>query len=257
MTPQQVKASICALFEVKEEEGVLFIQTPLSNLANDSIVVYATGLEDGGMWRVDDNGETAFSLSLAGCNITTDAFSETAGLLCKGSAVSWNADDLDLSMTVEPKDIGIASIIIATTASKIITAVTAKKERGGKSDFKDKLMALLAEISTESGRKADFDVYIDGELLKADCKIDTPTPTFIIAATSSERLTEAELIHSRLKINKEPGYVLAVVESIDTVGKSHYRRANYFTDKAIEYDDAMFGSLIRSRFVHSAPASKQ
>src|SRR5690606_28922018 len=109
------------------------------------------------------------------------------------------------------------------------------------------------EITREMNHHVEFDARIDSDLLKADCRIDTPIPTFIIAATTSERLTEAELIHSRLQINNQPGYVMAVVESITAVGKGHYRRASYFTDKAVEFDDVMFDTLLKSRLTHNVP----
>lgn len=256
MTPQQVKASICALFEVKEEGGVLSIQTPLRNLANDQIMVYATPLDGGDEWIIDDNGDTAFALSMAGHDISTDTFSESARLACGERIMQWDADSLEISMLVKAKDIGIASLMVAAASSRLINAIASRKERK-KSDFKERLMSLLVEVAHDAGQEVEIDAHVDGDLLKADCKINTPVPTFIIIATSSERLTEAELIHSRLQVNHQPGYVLAVVESIATVGKGHYRRASYFTDKAIEYDDAMFDAFLKTKLIHDAPPATQ
>lgn len=250
MTPQQVKASICALFKVEEDEGVLFVQTPLTNLGNDNIVVYVTPGEDGS-WTVDDNGETAFALAMAGFNTATDRFDEVAADCCGSPGVSWDAEEEQFQMVVAAKDIGIACLMVATASARLITATSSRKERQ-KGDFKERLMSLIAELTEESGLAVTYDSYIDGQFLKADCRIETPTPTYVIAATSSERLTEAELIHSRLKVLEKEAYVIAVVEDIRDVGKKHYQRAGYFTDKAVEYDGSMFGAFLKERFSHPA-----
>ena len=255
MTPQQVKASICALFKVEEDGGVLAIETPLRNLANDHVIVFATP-KDGEKWHIDDNGETAFALSLAGHNVAIDRFNEIAQGCCMHANMAWDVNEQHFSMTVESKDIGIASILVATAASRLINAVTSRKDRK-KGDFKERLMAILEEIIRETSLSAEFDSPVDGDLLRADCRIETGVPTYIVAATSSERLTEAELIHSRLKITNQPGYVVAVVESIDDVGKKHYQRASYFTDKAIEFDGNLFGAFMKGRLVSAAPTLLQ
>lgn len=255
MTPQQVKASICALFKVEEDDGVLAIETPLRNLGDDHIVVFASPSEDG-KWRIDDNGDTAFSLSLAGYNIVNDRFDEVAQQCCMLPETLWDTEEQQFSMLVEAKDIGIASLLVATAASRLINAITSRKERK-KGDFKERLMAILDEITKETSLPATFDAAVDGDLLRADCRIETPVPTYIIAATSSERLTEAELIHSRLRVAEQPGYVVAVVESVEEVGKKHYQRANYFTDKAIEYDGNMFEAFMKGRLVATAPQLQQ
>ena len=255
MTPQQVKASICALFKVEEDHGVLAIETPLRNLGNDHIVVFATPSENG-KWQIDDNGDTAFSLSLAGHNVANDRFDEVAQQCCMLPDTQWNAEEQQFSMLVEVKDIGIASLLVATAASRLINAIASRKERK-KGDFKERLMAILDEITKETSLPATFDAAVDGDLLRADCRIETPVPTYIIAATSSERLTEAELIHSRLRVAEQPGYVVAVVESVEEVGKRHYQRANYFTDKAIEYDGNMFEAFMKGRLVAAAPPLQQ
>lgn len=255
MTPQQVKNSICALFKVEEDGGVLAIETPLQNFGNDHIVVFATPAENG-KWLIDDNGDTAFSLSLAGHNVANDRFDEVAQGCCMIPEISWDADEQHFSMLVDTKDVGIASLMVATTASRLINAVTSRKDRK-RGDFKERLMTILSEIVRETSLPAEFNAPVDGDLLKADCRIETAVPTYIVAATSSERLTEAELIHSRLKVMGQLGYVIAVVESINDVGKKHYQRANYFTDKAVEYDGALFGEFMKGRLLSTTPTLHQ
>lgn len=252
MTPQQVKASICALFESREEDGVLLVKTPISNLSNDNIVAYISQEDNSGKWRVDDNGETSFSLDLAGVDTATDAFNSFVKTAISDCDVEW--DDEELHLLVEASEVGMAVLLLANVSSRISLLATSKPERS-KSKFKETMLQLLDDISKQTGRAAEFDVPVAGNLLKADCRFDTSIPTFVIVATSDVRLMEAELIHSQLQILKQPGYVVAVVENVKQVGKSQFSRANYLTDKALEYEEDLFSAFLRAKLEDPALAN--
>ena len=61
----------------------------------------------------------------------------------------------------------------------------------------------------------------------------SPRPPFELV----ERLMEAELIFLRRQLEKLPGFVCAVVPSAKAIGHKHFSRANYYTDKALEFDE--------------------
>ncbi|ERJ35080.1 hypothetical protein L810_2224 [Burkholderia sp. AU4i] len=78
----------------------------------------------------------------------------------------------------------------------------------------------------------------------ADHVIDTPEPLIVVAANSAARLLEAEVIHMQYRMQKIPGFVLAVVENQKVVGKKQFERANYFTGKTVTFDDNDLKSLV-------------
>ncbi len=75
----------------------------------------------------------------------------------------------------------------------------------------------------------------------------------IIAATTTLRLMEAEMIFFDCARRKEPAYVLALVEDARAIGFKQYTRANYYTDKTVEFaSDKAIADLIGNQI--SSPA---
>ena len=104
-------------------------------------------------------------------------------------------------------------------------------------DFRERVLAALSEVAAATGVALQFDQVIDeaGSLV-ADAVLGVSSPLLVIAASSVERLMEAELIYLRRKLSSTPGFVCAVVPSAKAIGQKHYSRANYYTDKALEFD---------------------
>ena len=62
---------------------------------------------------------------------------------------------------------------------------------------------------------------------------------------------EAEIIWLDAALRQEPAYVLAAVEDVRAVGISQYTRANYYTDKTVEFTGAKtLGDLVAHRLRH-------
>ena len=61
--------------------------------------------------------------------------------------------------------------------------------------------------------------------------LTTPRPLIVIAASSAARLLEAEVIHMQYLYTQQPGFVLAIAESEQAVGKKQFKRANFYTGK--------------------------
>lgn len=57
----------------------------------------------------------------------------------------------------------------------------------------------------------------------------------VIAATTVERLMEAKLLYMRRQLTWRSGYVCAVVPSAKAVEAKQFSRANYYTDKTLEF----------------------
>lgn len=81
--------------------------------------------------------------------------------------------------------------------------------------------------------------------LKADHVLGTKTPLIVITATSATRLLEAEVIFMQYRADEKPGYVLAVAEDQQAVGKKQFERANYYTNKTVIYNPDAMRQLVR------------
>jgi hypothetical protein len=113
------------------------------------------------------------------------------------------------------------------------------------SDFKERIKQVVQEIAKELKLEysSDVELPIAGGL-KADHVLGISTPLIIIAATSSTRLLEAEVIYMQYRADKKPGYILAVAESQAAVGRGQYERAAYYTNKAVIFNQDAFSKLI-------------
>lgn len=258
MTPQQIKNSICALFDVQQDGDTLVVSTPLNTSGEDKVHIYITPTENN-LWRIDDNGETAFAAAMAGVNTRTEQFKTAVEASIYGSSplLTWDDDDEFFSIVTNFHDIGVNCLALAHAASRLYLSTTTPKKIKEKSDFKERIVGIINSIAEETKLDIEIDTPVTNDLLIADCRLDTPVPTYVVVATSAIRLGDAELMHSRLQLAQEPGYVLAVVEDVKSVGKSHYTRATYLTDKTVQWDSLMFNALIKDRATHKTPSLPQ
>ena len=81
----------------------------------------------------------------------------------------------------------------------------------------------------------------------ADHAIDHSIPLIIIAASSTTRLHAAEVIHMQYPYTKQPGFVLAIAESEQAVGKKQFLRANFYTGKTVPFMPLELGQLMRQQ----------
>ena len=77
--------------------------------------------------------------------------------------------------------------------------------------------------------------------------IDHSAPLIIIAASSTARLLEAEVIHMQYLYTRQPGFVLAIAESELAVGKKQFLRANFYTGKTVPFMPLELGQLMRQQ----------
>lgn len=258
MTPQQIKNSICTLFEVQQDGETLVVSTPLHISGRDRIHVYVSPLGNG-RWRLDDNGEVAFAAAMAGINPKTEQFQVLveASIFGGPPSVFWDEGDETLILDVDSEEIGMGCLALAHVASRLYLSAILPRKIKEKSDFRERILAVIDEVAEKSQIMIERNTPVTNELLVADCRLSTPIPTYVVVATSAIRLADAELMHSRLQNAGKLGYVLAIVENIRSVGSAHFTRATYLTDKTVEWDQGMFNALVQDRATHGVSTQSQ
>lgn len=249
-----LKQAICSLFEVhSDENGVQRVVTPLEYPgSNDQIVVRVRPLGPGKGYAIDENGEAAFSASLNGGDVESDAISRWAEELIAHSPVRFKDDETISAFAGSKRLIAPYIFRVAEAAQQLHAIATARADRQA-SDFKDRVKQIVQEIALNAHLecKTDVELPIAGGL-KADHVLGTTKPLIVIAATSPTRLLEAEVIYMQYRAENKAGYVLAVAESQNTVGKKQYERAAYYTDKAVIFHSDAFGKLLSSELMASS-----
>lgn len=243
-----LKRAICALFEVHADEGgVQRIITPLEYPgSNDQIVVRVRPSVDGRGFIIDENGEAAFYSGLNGGDVESEAVGRWAEEMSLNSPVKFTDDEKLSAIADDERLIAPYIFRVAEAAQQLHAIATSRAERQA-SDFKERVKSVIQEISTQLNLpcKSDVELPIAGGL-KADHLLGMAKPLIVIAATSATRLLEAEVIFMQYRADKKPGYVLAVAESQDMVGRKQYERAQYYTNKAVIFNADAFGKLISS-----------
>jgi hypothetical protein len=241
-----LKQAICSLFEVHADEGgVQRIVTPLEYPgSNDLIVVRVRPSGDGLGFVIDENGEAAFYAGLNGGDVESEAVGRWAEEIALVTPVEFTEDEKISAFASNERLIAPYVFRVAEAAQQLHAIATARVDRQP-SDFKDRIKEIVQEIAKESNLQCNSEVELPiAGGLKADHVLGTNKPLIIIAATSSTRLLEAEVIYMQYRAENKPGYVLAVAESQATVGKKQYERAAYYTSKAVIFNEDAFGKLI-------------
>ena len=241
-----LKRAICSLFEVHADDGgVQRIVTPLEySGSNDQIVVRVRPTEDGQGFVIDENGEAAFYAGLNGGDIESEAVVRWAAEISFASPVEFTEDEKISAFASNERLIAPYIFRVAEAAQQLHAIATARVDRQA-SDFKERIKQIVQEIAKET--KLEYNSEVELPIaggLKADHVLGTNKPLIIIAATSSTRLLEAEVIYMQYRADKKLGYVLAVAENQATVGKKQYERAAYYTNKAVIFNQDAFSKLI-------------
>ncbi|MFH2211487.1 MAG: hypothetical protein ABIJ01_07610 [Pseudomonadota bacterium] len=221
------------------------IVTPLEYPgSSDLIVVRVRPSGDGRGFLIDENGEAAFYAGLSGGDVESESVGRWAEEMSLVSPVMFTEDEKISAYASNERLIAPYVFRVAEAAQQLHAIATARADRQP-NDFKERIKQIVHEIAIESNLEcnSDMELPIAGGL-KADHVLGTNQPLIIIAATSSTRLLEAEVIYMQYRADKKPGYVLAVAESQATVGKKQYERAAYYTNKAVIFNEDAFGKLI-------------
>jgi len=229
MNPSELRQVMCGAFDVSEEGQVLLVRTPFGLDFNDDLVLRVRPVGEG--FQVDDNGDTLFALALDGVAPDAERVLEVA------SDIEFNEEDGCLIARAPcARAVADAVFRVAGAALRVHSACRAR-ERAPSSDLKARVIGLLTEVAEQAGVSIRLDEVVEqAGALTADAVLGDTAPLIVIAASSVERLMEAELLFLRRQLSNRPGYVCAVVPSATAVGRKHFSRASYYTDKAVEFD---------------------
>ncbi|OHC62112.1 MAG: hypothetical protein A2045_05450 [Rhodocyclales bacterium GWA2_65_20] len=229
-----MKLDICRDFDVRETATGLVVVTPLQYDDGDQVVVFADTVEGDG-WRVHDNGESAFRLSLDHIDVESERIQRWLGE--HSSRVGWNEADEQFELLVSDGAQLVPAAFKIAQAAVQMQSLSALRVTRSESSFKAEVIELLKGVQHETGVEAEYDVAVDTRgLLIADCifRPKEHTVAFFVASTK-ERLLEAELSYLALKQEKRATRVIAVVEAIAAVGQKQYSRAEFFTSKVFPF----------------------
>lgn len=238
--------AIGSLFEVHTDEGnVQRVVTPLEYPgSNDQIVVRVRPGQNGVGYSIDENGEAAFYASLNGGDVDSEAFGRWATELPQFSPVRFDEQEVLSAFTQNEKLIAPYIFRVAEAAQQLLSIATSRAPRQ-ESLFKHLVKQTVQEIAAQLNLeyKADVELPISGGLI-ADHVVGTNHPLIIFSATSATRLLEAEVVYMQYRQEKKPGYILAVAESQESVGKKQYERAGYYTNKVLIFNQGAFGNYL-------------
>lgn len=229
MTPELLRQVLCSAFRISQEADSLLVHTPFGLDFNDDLVLRVR--PDGVGFRIDDNGDTWLALSMAGASLDADRINELIG------GVEFDVDDGSL-IARSKNSLDVADALFKVVGATLrVHGACRPRPRPQPSDFKERVVTLLAEVAKESGVPLALDQMVEetGSLM-ADAVLGIEKPLVFVVATSVERLMEAELLFLRRQITRRAGYVCAVVPSAKSIGTKHFSRANYYTDKTLEFD---------------------
>ena len=238
-----LKRAICSLFEVHSDEGgVHRIIMPLEYPgSSDQIIVRVRPNTDGSGFSIDENGEAALYATLNGGDIETDSVARWAEDLKRTSPANYGTDEIISAKASHEKLIAPYVFRVAEAAQQLHSLATSRPDRQA-SDFKERLADVIIVIAEKLGLNLESNVKLPiAGGLEADHVLGSSTaPLIIVAATSSTRLLEAEVIYMQYRAEQKAGYVLAVAESQFAVGKKQYERAAYYTSKTVIFDNDAF-----------------
>lgn len=226
--------SICEEFIWTENQQGGQLITPWRYDDGDQVVVFAT--RNGDEWRLDDNGEGLFRLSLSG--VDTGSTRVRTRLQAIESLFGVHMDDESDSLyIVASEDSMETSALVVAEASAQVMALSCLRHEHITSDFKDHVISILREVEKESGIEARYDAPMEQDgLLIADALFLSAVPLAVIVANSTTRLLEAEMMWLNGQRMGDPTQIYAVVENAAKVGRKEVARANYFTSKTLEFE---------------------
>lgn len=246
MTTINLKRDICSLFEVHDDEkGVQRIVTPLEySGSGDHVVVRVRPKE--GFFQIDENGEAAFLAALNGGNTDKEVISRWVADLADSNNIKFDEDEIIHAEIKNEKLIAPYVIKVAAAAQQLYSMAVSRPERQA-NDFREQITEVVSAIvkSLNLAWEKDVSLPIVGDL-KADHVLgQKDNPLIIVAASTTARLLEAEVIHMQYRLEERKGYVLAIVQDQASVTKKQYERAEYFTDKTVVFNQQNLGTLLK------------
>lgn len=228
-----MKLSLCKDFSVVETDYGARVLTPFRFADHDQVVVWVKRGEQG--YSLDDNGEAAFRLTADGVDTGGERIQTWLQTLPGYLGVRWDDKAEMLVSSATEKTLEEKVLAVAQSAIQL-SAFSALRNERLPSDFKETVITMLEEIGKELGFSVQRDQPMDeGGYFTADALLSLKKPVAVITATSSKRLLEAEVMWSEAQRHGRGVYVLALVETMQAVGIKEYTRANYFTDKTVEF----------------------
>lgn len=243
-----IKHGICALFDVTEtENGGWCVVTPMQySGSNDNVVIHIRPTKLG--WQIHDNGESVLNANMLGYDSSTDAVARWVEEMKLYTPTRYDPDsEFLLAETDNERLLAPYVFRVAEAAQQLFTIATQRQERHP-SLFKDRVAEVVtaAANTLRKSVKTDIELPIAGGLT-ADFVIEQDEPLIIVTATSVARLMEAEIIFMQYRHQNMPGFVLAIAENPQAVGRKQFDRANYYTGKTVSFNPNDLAELVKSR----------
>jgi hypothetical protein len=226
--------------------------TPWRYDDGDQIVVYARRTNAG--WRLDDNGEAALRLALDGVDVDGERAQARIKACELSLGVRWDESEDSFFIDSTEARFELAALAIAEAAAQLAGLGALRQDRAV-SEFRAHVVDLVKSVANEANVDCRTDVPVDeSQTIFADAWIAAPRPVLVFAATGVQRLLEAEIAWLDAKRRHEPIFVLALVEDAKQIGLKNYTRANYYTDKTVEFASRpAVAELLHSQLVQPAP----
>ncbi|MEQ6342308.1 MAG: DUF1828 domain-containing protein [Gammaproteobacteria bacterium] len=220
--------------------------TPFHFDDGDNIVIFARRLSQG--WQLDDNGEALFRLAASGVDPESERVQARIADLQSLLGVCCDQDGETLYSLADNITIAERAFAVAEAASQLV-ALSCLRQTRQTSGFRERIMDIVEQVAKSANIIMRRDVAADeSKSIFVDAYLVVPRPVLIVAATSAQRLMEAEIIFLDCARRKESAYVLALVEDVRAIGVKQYTRANYYTDKTVEFaSDIAIADLIRGQ----------
>lgn len=220
--------------------------TPFHFDDGDNVVIFARRLSQG--WQLDDNGEALFRLAASGVDPESERVQTRIADLQSLLGVRCDQDGETLYSLADNGTIAERAFAVAEAASQLI-ALSCLRQTRQPSGFRERVMAIVEQVAESANITMRRDVAADeSQSILVDAYLVVQRPVLVVAATSAQRLMEAEIIFLDCARRKEPVYVLALIEDVRAIGIKQYTRANYYTDKTVEFaTDIAIADLIRSQ----------
>jgi hypothetical protein len=212
------------------------VVTPWRYDDGDQIVVYARRVGD--VWHLDDNGEPALRLGMDGVDIDGERAQSRIKACEISLGLRWN--DVEDSFFVEAPAARFetAALAVAEAAAQLAGLGALRQDRVA-NDFKHRVVEIVKTVARDAKVECRTDVPVDeSQTIFADAWVATARPVLVFAATSPQRLSEAQIVWLDAQVRKSPLFVLALIDDAKQIGVKNYTRANYYTDKTVEFASA-------------------